>query len=169
MDNNFFKKIRILDGGMGQLLLEKGMVSMGTLWSASALLDEKYHQMLVDTHLSYINAGSDVIVTNTFSCRKFRLIENNVGNQFKKLNEIACKLAIKAKDLSKKNVLVAGSIPSQRDTYITDNRDIKLIEEDMFEQADILSEFTDFLYLDVISSTNEVKACLLYTSPSPRD
>ena len=29
MDNNFFKKIRILDGGMGQLLLEKGMVSMG--------------------------------------------------------------------------------------------------------------------------------------------
>jgi len=77
MDNNFFKKIRILDGGMGQLLLEKGMVSMGTLWSASALLDEKYHQMLVDTHLSYINAGSDVIVTNTFSCRKFRLIENN--------------------------------------------------------------------------------------------
>ena len=37
MDNNFFKKIRILDGGMGQLLLEKGMVSMGTLWSASAL------------------------------------------------------------------------------------------------------------------------------------
>ena len=160
MDNNFFKKIRILDGGMGQLLLEKGMVSMGTLWSASALLDEKYHQMLVDTHLSYINSGSDVIVTNTFSCRKFRLIENNVGNQFKKLNEIACKLAIKAKDLSKKNVLVAGSIPSQRDTYITDNRDIKLIEEDMFEQADILSEFTDFLYLDVISSTNEVKAAL---------
>ena len=54
MDNNFFKKIRILDGGMGQLLLEKGMVSMGTLWSASALLDEKYHQMLVDTiyHIS---------------------------------------------------------------------------------------------------------------------
>ena len=112
MDNNFFKKIRILDGGVGQLLLEKGMVSMGTLWSASALLDEKYHQMLVDTHLSYINAGSDVIVTNTFSCRKFRLIENKVGDEFKKLNEIACKLAIKAKDLSKKNILVAVSIPS---------------------------------------------------------
>ena len=30
----------------------------------------------------------------------------------------------------------------------------------MFEQADILTEFTDFLYLDVISSTNEVKAAL---------
>ena len=110
MDNSFFKKIRILDGGMGQLLLEKGMVSMGTLWSASALLDEKYHQLLVDTHLSYINAGSDVIVTNTFSCRKFRLIENKVGDKFKKLNEIACKLAIKAKDLSKKNILVALSL-----------------------------------------------------------
>ena len=63
MDNSFFKKIRILDGGMGQLLLEKGMISMGTLWSASALLEKKYHQILVDAHLSYINAGSDIIVT----------------------------------------------------------------------------------------------------------
>ena len=63
MDKDYFKSIKILDGGMGQLLLEKGIVSMGTLWSASALLEKKYHQILVDAHLSYINAGSDIIVT----------------------------------------------------------------------------------------------------------
>ena len=67
MDKDYFKSIKILDGGMGQLLLEKGMISMGTLWSASALLEKKYHQILVDAHLSYINAGSDIIVSNTFS------------------------------------------------------------------------------------------------------
>ena len=39
MDKNFFKKIRILDGGMGQQLLNKGLISKGTLWSASANLD----------------------------------------------------------------------------------------------------------------------------------
>ena len=61
MDKDYFKSIKILDGGMGQLLLEKGMVSMGTLWSASALLEKKYHQILVDAHLSYINAGSDTV------------------------------------------------------------------------------------------------------------
>ena len=56
MDKDYFKSIKILDGGMGQLLLEKGVISMGTLWSASALLEKKYHQILVDAHLSYINA-----------------------------------------------------------------------------------------------------------------
>ena len=36
MDKNFFKKIRILDGGMGQELLHKGLKPKGTLWSAHA-------------------------------------------------------------------------------------------------------------------------------------
>ena len=160
MDSNFFKKVRILDGGMGQLLLEKGLVTMGTLWSASALLDEKYHQLLIDTHLSYINAGADVIVTNTFSCRKYRLTENKVEDQFEILNEKACKLALDAKKLSKKNIIIAGSLPSQRDSYVIDNREVRDIEKDMLEQAIILNDYVDFLYLDVISSLSEVEAAI---------
>ena len=42
MDINFFKKTRILDGGMGQELLARGMKPQGTLWSATALLNKKY-------------------------------------------------------------------------------------------------------------------------------
>ena len=48
MDKNFFKKIRILDGGMGQQLLAKGLISKGTLWSASANLDKNFHDLVVD-------------------------------------------------------------------------------------------------------------------------
>ena len=40
MDKNFFKKIRILDGGMGQELLARGMEANGTLWSANAILQK---------------------------------------------------------------------------------------------------------------------------------
>ena len=43
MDINFFKQLRILDGGMGQELLARGMKPSGTLWSANALHKEKYH------------------------------------------------------------------------------------------------------------------------------
>ena len=43
MDLDFFKQTRILDGGMGQELLARGMRSNGTLWSANAILDENYH------------------------------------------------------------------------------------------------------------------------------
>ena len=42
MDNNYFSKTRILDGGMGQELLKKGLRPQGTLWSASALIEEKF-------------------------------------------------------------------------------------------------------------------------------
>ena len=157
MDRDFFKSIKIMDGGMGQLLLEKGMISKGTQWSAGALVDDKYHDLLIDCHLSYINSGADVIVTNTFSCRKFRLKENNIEDQFKYLNKKACELAIQAKQISKKNVLIAGSLPSQRDTYVSDVRSDYEIENDITEQTEILSEYVDFFYLDVVSSIKEIK------------
>ena len=67
MDLNFFKKTRILDGGMGQELLARGMEPNGTLWSANALLQEKYHKLLLDTHVDFIKAGAEVIVTTTFT------------------------------------------------------------------------------------------------------
>ena len=157
MDRDFFKSIKIMDGGMGQLLLEKGMISKGTLWSAGALVDDKYHDLLIDCHLSYINSGADVIVTNTFSCRKFRLKENNIEDQFKYLNKKACELAIQAKQISKKNILIAGSLPSQRDTYVSDGRSDYEIENDITEQTEILSEYVDFFYLDVVSSIKEIQ------------
>ena len=40
IDKNFFKSVKILDGGMGQELLSKGLKSKGSLWSASALLEK---------------------------------------------------------------------------------------------------------------------------------
>ena len=69
MDINFFKKTRILDGGMGQELLARGMEPQGTLWSTTALLKEKYHKLLYDTHIDFIKAGAEVIVTTTFASR----------------------------------------------------------------------------------------------------
>ena len=82
MDLDYFKKIRILDGGMGQELLARGLISKGTLWSASALIEEQYNQLIIDTHLSFINAGADVILTNTFTTRRIRMEQNKVGNLF---------------------------------------------------------------------------------------
>ena len=63
MNLNFFKQLRILDGGMGQELLARGMEPNGTLWSANALLNENYHKLLLDIHLDFVKAGAEVIVT----------------------------------------------------------------------------------------------------------
>ncbi len=47
MDKDFFNKTRILDGGMGQELLHRGLKPKGTLWSAQALIDKDCHQMVI--------------------------------------------------------------------------------------------------------------------------
>ena len=97
MDKNFFKKIRILDGGMGQELHAQGLVSKGTLWMTSAVLEEKYHKLIIDTHLDYIKAGAEVITTSTFSSRKIRMQQNKVNHLFEYANKKSCELALSAK------------------------------------------------------------------------
>ena len=160
MNNNYFSKIRILDGGMGQTLLEKGLQAKGSLWSATALVEKKYHQLVIDTHLDFINSGSDVIITNNFSARRTRTVQNNVDEHFNYANEKAGELALKAKEVSKKNILIAGSLPAQNNTYLPDERNETTIKKDFSDQANLLKPFVDFFYLDVLSSIKEVEIAL---------
>jgi len=161
MNKDFFKKTRILDGGMGQELLNKGMKPKGTLWSAHALIDEACHQMVIDAHLDFINAGAEVIVTTTFTARRLRLIQNDSEKYFEKINIKAVELAQKARDISKKDVLIAGGLPGQKQTYSADlGKDLDLIEKNFYDQAKLLKHGIDFFYLDVLSSGLECKIAL---------
>jgi len=160
MNTNYFSKVRILDGGMGQTLLSNGLKPKGSLWSATALIEKKYHQLVVDSHLEFIKSGADVIVTNNFSTRRIRMIQNKVEKHFNYANEKAGELALKAKEISKKNIFIAGSLPAQNDTYVLDPRDKKVIEKGFYDQAILLKPFVDFYYLDVLSGTKECEIAL---------
>ena len=159
MDINFFFFSRILDGGMGQELLARGMEPNGTLWSANALLQEKYHQLLLDTHVDFIKAGAEVIVTTTFTTRKIRLKDNNVEDKFEYLNIKAGEIAQKAKKLYP-NVLIAGGLPPQYLTYEADTRSEKEIKNDFYSQAKLLNPYIDFFYFDVLSSVREFQIAI---------
>lgn len=156
MDINFFKTTRILDGGMGQELLARGMKPNGTLWSANAVLKEEYHQLLLDTHLDFIKAGAEVIVTATFTTRRLRLRDNNIEDKFEYLNEKAGEIAQKAK-AQYPHVLIAGGLPPQYLTYEEDTRPDDEIKQNFYDQAKLLNPYVDFFYLDVLSSIKEFK------------
>ncbi len=161
MDKNFFKKTRILDGGMGQELLYKGLKPKGTLWSAHALIDEDCHQLVIDAHLDCINAGAEVIITSTCTARSNRLIQNDCEKYFEKINIKAVELAQKARDISKKNILIAGGLPNQKQTYSADlGEDLNVIEKNFYDQAKFLKNGIDFFYLDVMSSGLECEIAL---------
>jgi len=160
MDLEFFKKLRILDGGMGQELLARGMEINSTLWSANAILNKKYHQLVIDIHSDFIKAGAEVIVTNTFTCRKKRLKQNNIESKFEELNRKAGELAAEVKK-KYPNIIVAAGLPPQNLTYETDDRDEAEIIKDFNEQAKILDKYIDFFYFDVLSSIKEIKSAIL--------
>ena len=159
MDKSFFKKTRILDGGMGQELLARGMEANGTLWSANALLQEKYHKLLLETHLDFIKSGAEIIVTTTFTTRRMRLKDNNVEDKFEYLNTKAGEIAKKAKDLYP-HILIAGGLPPQYLTYEADTRSEDEIKENFYEQAKLLDPFIDFFYFDVLSSVKEFRLAI---------
>ncbi len=156
MNINYFKETRILDGGMGQELLARGMKPNGTLWSANAILNSDYHKLLEDTHKDFVKAGAEVIVTTTFTTRRKRLRENNIEDKFEYLNKKAGEIAVNVKK-EFPNIKIAGGLPPQNLTYEEDKRDEKEIIKDFNEQAKLLDEYVDFYYFDVWSSIKEFK------------
>ena len=156
MDLNFFKTTRVLDGGMGQELLARGVKPNGTLWSANALLNEDYHKLLADTHRDFVKAGAEVIVTTTFTTRRKRLKDNNVEDKFEYLNKKAGQIALDIKN-EFPNVQVAGGLPPQNLTYEEDDRNEDEIINNFNEQARLLNPYVDFFYFDVWSSVKEIK------------
>jgi len=156
MDINFFKETRILDGGMGQELLARGMKPNGTLWSANAILNSDYHKLLEDTHKDFVKAGAEVIVTTTFTTRRKRLRDNNIEDKFEYLNKKAGEIAANVKK-EFPNIKIAGGLPPQHLTYEEDKRSEKEIIKDFNEQAKLLDEYVDFYYFDVWSSIKEFK------------
>ena len=159
MNLDFFKQTRILDGGMGQELLARGMKPNGTLWSANALLKDEYHQLLLDTHLDFIKSGAEIIVTTTFTTRRLRLRDNRIEDKFEYLNTKAGEIAKKAKEKNP-HIFIAGGLPPQYLTYEADTRSDSEIKENFYEQAKLLNPFIDFFYFDVLSSVREFRLAI---------
>ena len=63
-------------------LLARGMEPNGTLWSTNALINEKYHKLILDIHSDFIKSGAEAIITATFTTRRTRLKDNNIENRF---------------------------------------------------------------------------------------
>jgi len=113
----------------------------------------------LDTHLDFIKAGAEAIVTTTFTARKSRLKDNNVLDKYEYLNKKAGEIAQRVKE-TYPNVLIAGGLPPQNLTYEADNRTKEEIKENFSSQAELLNSYVDFFYLDVLSSVREFKIAI---------
>jgi methionine synthase / methylenetetrahydrofolate reductase(NADPH) len=127
----------LADGAMGTLLFSRGIPQR-------ACLDELVLQRpdLIGTiHREYVEAGADLIETATFGSNRVRLASWGLADAVGKINRRAAQIAREARDVTGRDVLVAGSIGplgrSGRDDPALDERAIRAVFR---EQIDGLLE-----------------------------
>jgi S-methylmethionine-dependent homocysteine/selenocysteine methylase len=149
--------VALLDGSMGQELINRGVTGHGLLWSAGALLASP--DTVRDVHLDYISAGADIITTNTYSTNRVVLAQAGIENRFSELNELACRLAVEARDHSGRPVLIAGSLPPFGESYRPDLVGaFDEIEPLYREHAQLLAPHVDLILCETMSSAEEALA-----------
>tara|TARA_B100001027_G_scaffold56050_1_gene37742 strand:+ start:1559 stop:2482 length:924 start_codon:yes stop_codon:yes gene_type:complete len=100
----------VLDGATGSELENRG-VKMDASWCATASLES---ETLKQIHKDYIEAGADIITTNTYASNRMILEVAGVDDQFKEINLAAINAALKAREeCGRDDVLVAGSLSHQ--------------------------------------------------------
>jgi methionine synthase I (cobalamin-dependent)/5,10-methylenetetrahydrofolate reductase len=97
--------ILIADGAMGSLLHE----AVG----AQRCFDELNStepEAVFRVHQAYIDAGAQIIETNTFGANRFKLAHLGLGDEVQRLNSRGVKIAREAREAAAREVLIAGSI-----------------------------------------------------------
>tara|TARA_Y100001949_G_C15987872_1_gene331458 strand:+ start:3728 stop:4591 length:864 start_codon:yes stop_codon:yes gene_type:complete len=146
----------LMDGSMGNELLARRSDLVSGLWSAQYLIDAP--QLVKEIHLEYINAGADLITTNTYSTIQSYLSKKNVENRMPELIGLAGKLAREAADDSEKEIIVAGSLPPLEESYrpdlVIDAEEAIPIYEVLIKE---LTPFVDIFICETMSSIKEMQ------------
>jgi homocysteine S-methyltransferase len=107
------KKIKfpfIIDGGTGTELERRGAPMNGMAWSAEAVLT--HPQLLRDVHQSFLDAGAQLLIANTFSTGIHNLEAAGLADRFEDINREAVHIVREVVKKSKKECIVAGAISS---------------------------------------------------------
>lgn len=60
-------RVLLLDGGTGEELFRRNVPDDRKIWSATALVHPEYHEILEQVHTSFLESGSNLIATNSYS------------------------------------------------------------------------------------------------------
>ena len=110
------KRILILDGAMGTMLQRKG------LQGNSESFNLTNPETIGEIHNEYIEAGADIITTNSFSANSISQSEYNLSEKAGQMAEAAARIARKAAGEAPRKVWVAGSVgPTSKSLSLAQN------------------------------------------------
>jgi len=97
--------ILIADGAMGSMLHD----AVGTQRCFDEV-NSTEPEAVFRVHQAYIEAGAQIIETNTFGANRFKLEPLGLGEEVQRLNSRGVKIAREARESAAREVLIAGSI-----------------------------------------------------------
>jgi len=148
-------RVLCLDGAMGTMIQEAGV----TFTTAPERLNISHPQLIYEIHMAYVNAGADIIETNTFGGNRIKLANYGLEEEVHLLNKAAVELAKKA---AGDKALVAASMgPTGK--FLEPVGDLPFDEavEIFKEQARAFEEGgADLVMVETMSDIKEAKAAI---------
>ncbi len=154
----------ILDGGTGRELARSGAPFRQPEWSALALIEGP--QFVSAVHRAYVEAGADVITTNSYAIVPFHIGAERFAAEGDRLAALAGRLAREVADASSHIVRVAGSLPPVCGSYRPDLVDLDRARPVLEVLIGALAPYIDHWLAETLSSLVEARLCATLTAPT---
>jgi S-methylmethionine-dependent homocysteine/selenocysteine methylase len=154
----------ILDGGTGRELARRGAPFRQPEWSALALMEAP--QFVSAVHRAYVDAGADVITTNSYALVPFHIGAERFASEGALLAARAGQLARDVADASSHSVRVAGSLPPVCGSYRPDLVDLDRARPILNVLIGALAPNVDHWLAETLSSLAEARLCAMLTAPT---
>lgn len=150
------KQILLADGATGTTLFDMGLTSGDSpeFWNADK--PENIRKM----HQDFVDAGSDIILTNSFGGTRHRLKLHNAQDRVHELNKLAAEIGREVADKAPRKVIVAGSVGPTGELLIPLGAlSYEEAVEAFVEQMEGLKDGgADVLWIETMSSVDEIRA-----------
>jgi S-methylmethionine-dependent homocysteine/selenocysteine methylase len=149
--------VKILDGGMSRELQRLGAELRQPEWSALALIERP--EIVRQVHREFIEAGSDVITTNSYALVPYHIGEERFRAEGASLIALSGRLAREAADeAGGRDVLVAGSLPPIFGSYEPQLFDAGRVQDYLSVLVENLEPFVDVWLGETLSLIEEGEA-----------
>src|SRR5438067_69620 len=164
------QRILVLDGAMGTMLQQRNLSASDfggpALEGCNEHLVRKRPDVVLDIHRKYLEAGADIIETNSFNGTKSDLIDYGVADHSYELMFKAAQLARQAADeftTPTKPRFVAGSMgPTMKAITVTGGITFDHLRQDYYDLAKPLVDGgADLLMIETSQDTRNIKAAIL--------
>lgn len=163
MEQQFLQLLKqrpmLADGAMGTLLYARG-IPYEQCFDA---LNLSQPELISGIHREYINAGAEIVETNSFGANKIRLAAHNLESKVRQINHRAARLVQEARDVTGRQIFIAGAVgPTGLPLQAPDEHRLHELRAIFREQIEGLQEGgADLLILETFTSLAELRQAVL--------